>query len=140
MPKNGAIGYKMVEQLLIFPDREYPLRKPGRPGIIFPIGNNRPETRQKRPALPIGIIMEENKNQPTAKDPADIGRIVRAARKKAGLRQAQAAALCGVGTRFLSDLENGKPTLHLGKVLQVMKGFGLLVVIKRKGFADGRSA
>ena len=74
--------------------------------------------------------------QAPAKDPAGIGKIVRQARKDAGLRQAQAAALCGVGTRFLSDLENGKPTLHLGKVLKVLHGFGLCVSIKRKGFAQ----
>ena len=53
--------------------------------------------------------------------PEDFGRIVRYVRQKSNLRQAQAAALCGVGTRFLSDLENGKPTLHLGKVLQVLQ-------------------
>ncbi|MCX5786922.1 MAG: helix-turn-helix transcriptional regulator [Elusimicrobia bacterium] len=79
-------------------------------------------------------------SQAPAKDPTEIGRIVRQARKNAGLRQAQAAALCGVGTRFLSDLENGKATLHLGKVMQVLKGFGLRVVIKRKEFADERNA
>ena len=74
--------------------------------------------------------------QAPAKDPAEIGKIVRQARKEAGLRQAQAAALCGVGTRFLSDLENGKPTLHLDKVLKVLHGFGLRVIINRKGFAE----
>lgn len=74
--------------------------------------------------------------QISAKDPAEIGRFVLEARTRAGLKQAQAAALCGVGTRFLSDLENGKPTLHLGKVLQVLKGFGLRVIIKRKEFAE----
>lgn len=74
--------------------------------------------------------------QTFARSTADFGRIVREARKRSGLRQAQAAALCGVGTRFLSDLENGKMTLHLGKVLQVLHGFGLLVVIKPKTFAD----
>jgi HTH-type transcriptional regulator / antitoxin HipB len=74
--------------------------------------------------------------QALATDPAEIGKIVRQARKQAGLRQAQAAALCGVGTRFLSDLENGKPTLHLGKVLKVLHGFGLRVIIKRKGFSE----
>ena len=83
--------------------------------------------------------MKTNAQEPSqisAKDPAEIGRFVREARNRAGLKQAQAAALCGVGTRFLSDLENGKPTLHLGKVLQVLKGFGLRVIIKRKGFAE----
>lgn len=83
--------------------------------------------------------MKSNAQEPlqiSAKDPAEIGRLVRETRSRAGLKQAQAAALCGVGTRFLSDLENGKPTLHLGKVLQVLKGFGLRVIIKRKEFAE----
>lgn len=80
--------------------------------------------------------MKTNPQQISAMDPAAIGRAVREARTRTGLKQAQAAALCGVGTRFLSDLENGKPTLHLGKVLQVLKGFGLMVVIKRKEFAE----
>ena len=83
--------------------------------------------------------MKSNSQEPlqnSVKDPAEIGRFVHEARKRAGLRQAQAAALCGVGTRFLSDLENGKPTLHLGKVLQVLRGFGLRVIIKRKEFAQ----
>ncbi|MBI3296732.1 MAG: helix-turn-helix transcriptional regulator [Elusimicrobia bacterium] len=71
-----------------------------------------------------------------AKSSEDIGRIVRQARKDAGLKQAQAAALCGVGTRFLSELENGKPTLHLGKVMKVLHGFGLSVLIKRKEFGE----
>ena len=74
-----------------------------------------------------------------AKDPTEIGKIVRQARKQTGLRQAQAAALCGVGTRFLSDLENGKTTLHLGKVIKVLHGFGLRVIIKSKGFSDERN-
>lgn len=74
--------------------------------------------------------------QAPAKDPAEIGKIVRQARKQAGLRQAQAAALCGVGTRFLSDLENGKPTLHLGKVMKVLHGFGLRIIIKRREFVE----
>jgi hypothetical protein len=30
----------------------------------------------------------------------------------------QAVALCNVGYRFLSDIENGKQTVHIGKVLQ----------------------
>ena len=80
---------------------------------------------------------ESPKTLPTfANLPADFGRIVRQVRKQSGLRQAQAAPLCGVGTRFLSDLENGKQTLHLGKVLQVLHGLGLRIVIKRKEYAD----
>ena len=68
--------------------------------------------------------------------PKEIGAVVRQARKQAKLKQAEAAAMCGVGTRFLSDLENGKPTLHLGKTLQVLKAFGLLVLVRKKEFVD----
>ncbi|MFI5346599.1 MAG: helix-turn-helix domain-containing protein [Elusimicrobiota bacterium] len=68
--------------------------------------------------------------------PADIGTIVRMKRKKSGLTQAMAAALCNVGTRFLSDLENGKPTIHLGKTMRVLKNFGIVIVLRKKTFAD----
>jgi y4mF family transcriptional regulator len=64
----------------------------------------------------------------------DIGKRVRAARKKIGLTQADAGALCGVGTRFLSDLENGKPTLQIGKVAHVLKNVGFILTVTRKGF------
>ena len=70
------------------------------------------------------------------KDPREIGALIRQARKQAILKQAEAAAMCRVGTRFLSDLENGKPTLHLGKTLQVLKAFGLVVLIKKKELTD----
>ena len=57
--------------------------------------------------------------------PEALGRAVRAARRAQGLRQTDLAALAGVGTRFLSDLENGKPTAELGRVLQVIDSLGL---------------
>ena len=81
--------------------------------------------------------MKTNAINPTpVKDPKEIGALVRQARKQAKLKQAEAATMCGVGTRFLSDLENGKPTLHLGKTLQVAKAFGLTILIKKKELTD----
>lgn len=65
--------------------------------------------------------------------PKDLGRAVRAKRKADRLTQAKAAALCGVGVRFLSDLENGKSTVELGKVLHVLAGLGLMVDVRPKG-------
>lgn len=59
----------------------------------------------------------------------DIGEISRNQRKKQGLKQAEAAGLLGVGVRFLSELERGKETLALGKVLQVIQGLGLRINI-----------
>jgi y4mF family transcriptional regulator len=57
--------------------------------------------------------------------PADIGDIVRRARKVAGLRQDDLAGLAGVGTRFLIELEAGKPTLRLDKLLAVLAALGI---------------
>jgi y4mF family transcriptional regulator len=57
--------------------------------------------------------------------PSDLGIILRAARKRSGLTQQQFADICGVGRRFLSECEAGKPRLELGKVLQVLKAAGI---------------
>ncbi len=80
--------------------------------------------------------MGEAKEQGRVKSSADLGRLVRDKRRKDGLTQVDAAALCGIGTRFLSDLENGKPTIELGKVLQVMQGLGLELWIEPRGWPE----
>jgi y4mF family transcriptional regulator len=45
-------------------------------------------------------------------------------RKQADLTQPELAAKAGVGVRFVRELENGKTTLRLDKVNQVLKLFG----------------
>lgn len=55
-----------------------------------------------------------------------IGAAVRKARKDAGLRQDELAGAAGVGTRFVIELEAGKPTIQLGKTLQVMNALGIV--------------
>jgi len=68
----------------------------------------------------------------------DLGDMIRKARKSQGATQAEFAALCGVGVRFISDLENGKQTVRLGKVLQVVQCLGLeMSVLPRRGYGDG---
>ncbi len=62
-----------------------------------------------------------------------LGQAVRAKRKADGLTQTKAAALCGVGVRFISDLENGKPTVELGKALSVLGGLGLTIDVRPRG-------
>jgi len=68
----------------------------------------------------------------------DIGEVVRKARKKQGATQADFAALCSVGVRFISELENGKPTAQVGKLLQVLKCLGLEVSIHPRGWTNQR--
>lgn len=56
---------------------------------------------------------------------SNIGDLFKERRKRIGLTQAQAARRCSVGTRFVSELENGKPTLRMDKVVQALRAFGL---------------
>jgi len=56
---------------------------------------------------------------------SDIAAVVRRARKAAGLRQDDLAGLAGVGTRFLIELEAGKPTIRLDKLLAVLAALGI---------------
>jgi y4mF family transcriptional regulator len=56
---------------------------------------------------------------------ADLGSIIRQKRKTDGLTLEEAAAVCGVSYAFLSALENGKETVRLNKVLQVLTCLGI---------------
>lgn len=64
-----------------------------------------------------------------------LGKIVREARRASKLTQNDLAGLCGVGTRFISDLENGKKTVEFTKVLQVLNCLGFELRLQRKGWA-----
>ena len=60
----------------------------------------------------------------------DIGLLVRKKRKKLKLTQIQLAQLSNVGTRFLSDLENGKPTCEVEKTLKVLSNLGIKLTVQ----------
>ena len=49
---------------------------------------------------------------------------VKKMRKAAGLTQAEMAKRTGVGLRFVRDVEQGKPSVRLDKVNQVLALFG----------------
>lgn len=71
-------------------------------------------------------------------DPSQLGRWVRHKRKELGVDQVRAAGLAGVGVRFLSELERGKPTVELGKVLQVIERLGLELHLRPRGAGNDR--
>lgn len=62
----------------------------------------------------------------------DLGRLVRAARKRMKLSQQAFADLAGVGRRFVSELEAGKPTLEIGRVLKVAAAAGIDVLARKR--------
>ena len=55
----------------------------------------------------------------------DLGTLVKEARKKQKLTQVELAQLSNLGTRFISDLENGKPTCEIDKALKVVANLGI---------------
>lgn len=55
----------------------------------------------------------------------DLGHIVRAVRKDAGVRLDDLAAIVGVSKQFTSDVERGKPTVQLGRVLRLLAELGI---------------
>jgi len=61
-----------------------------------------------------------------------IGAMLRIKRKQMKLTQSDAAGLCNVGTRFISELENGKPTMHFDKALKVLNRFGLILGVRER--------
>jgi y4mF family transcriptional regulator len=65
-------------------------------------------------------------------DSVQLGNRVRDKRKKDGLTQQDLAAIAGVGLRFVSELENGKPSVQLNTVLAVLVALGLQLVIVEK--------
>ena len=53
-----------------------------------------------------------------------LAQFVKEKRKQAGLKQEDLSFAAGVGLRFVRDLEQGKPTLRMDKVNQVLHLFG----------------
>ena len=64
-----------------------------------------------------GIKMKENSRN-------DISKYVKQRRKQSKLTQPEMALKAGVGLRFVRDLEQGKNTLRMDKVNDVLRLFG----------------
>jgi y4mF family transcriptional regulator len=67
-----------------------------------------------------------------------IGAFVRRRRRANKLSQAELGLLAGVGRRFVSDLERGKPTNRLDKVDAVLRVFGKKIGVVDRGSSEAR--
>ncbi|MCZ8531279.1 helix-turn-helix transcriptional regulator [Alteromonas sp. PRIM-21] len=65
----------------------------------------------------------------SVKDVKQLGKAAQLVRKTQGLDQMSVASLSSNGTTFLSEFENGKPTVELGRVLRVLDSLGIAVTI-----------
>lgn len=63
----------------------------------------------------------------------ELGEFVRQYRTSQNMLQTDIVGLANTGNRFIVDLEKGKPTLQLQKVLDVLDLIGLEVIVRRKG-------
>ncbi len=61
----------------------------------------------------------------------EIGQVIRAERKARKLNQTMFAAYCGVGRRYLSDLENGKETIEAGRAIEIINLLGFIIRLER---------
>jgi HTH-type transcriptional regulator / antitoxin HipB len=61
--------------------------------------------------------------------PQHIGALVKATRKSLAVRQKDLALTSGTGLRFIIELEKGKPTCQLGKVLTVLNTLGITITL-----------
>lgn len=61
--------------------------------------------------------------------PKDIGETIKSTRKRMGVTQKDLALTSGTGLRFIIELEKGKPTCEIGKVLSVLQTLGITITL-----------
>jgi len=59
--------------------------------------------------------------------PKTVGELVKSTRKGMGVTQKDLAMTSGTGLRFIIELEKGKPTCQLSKVLTVLNTLGITI-------------
>jgi len=72
------------------------------------------------------------------KSPEQLGAAIRTRRRQLKVTQKDLAMTCGTGLRFIIDLEKGKPTCQIGKILQVLQALGLKLQITIPGVGPGQ--
>lgn len=61
--------------------------------------------------------------------PQNIGMTIKMTRKALSITQKDLALTSGTGLRFIIELEKGKPTCQIGKVLTVLQTLGIKVTL-----------
>lgn len=86
--------------------------------------------------LPVGNSTDSER---PIRSSVELGAVIRDRRKRLALKQLDLAGLGNTGNRFIVDLENGKPTVQLQKVLDLMDLLGLEVVVRTKASRSSSS-
>lgn len=79
------------------------------------------------------ILPVSNSNATPVHTPAELGELLRLVRKAQQLTQKDIAGLGNTGNRLIVEIENGKPTVQLQKIFDLLALLGLEMSIKAKG-------
>ncbi len=63
----------------------------------------------------------------------ELGKLIRGVRKSQHLTLEKVSGISNLSMRFLSELERGKETAELGKVLKTLSQLGLEVIVQPRG-------
>ncbi|MBM6779487.1 helix-turn-helix transcriptional regulator [Collinsella tanakaei] len=63
---------------------------------------------------------------------AELGSLIREERLRQKLTQTDLAGISGVGIAFISQLENGKETAEMGRVIRVLTMLGIDLYAERR--------
>lgn len=63
----------------------------------------------------------------------ELGVLIREERLRQKLTQTDLAGISGVGITFISQLENGKETAEMGRVIRVLTMLGIDLYAERRG-------
>jgi y4mF family transcriptional regulator len=69
----------------------------------------------------------------------NIGQFIRQVRNHLGVTQKDLALTAGTGLRFIIELENGKSTCQMGKILQVLQVLGIELHLSHAEIAREKS-
>jgi HTH-type transcriptional regulator/antitoxin HipB len=65
---------------------------------------------------------------------SELGEVIRSHRKQQHLTLEKVSSVTHLGMRFLSEIERGKETAELGKVLEALNKMGLEIIIVPRGY------
>jgi y4mF family transcriptional regulator len=68
----------------------------------------------------------------------EVGELIRESRKRLGVTQKDLALTSGTGLRFIIDLEKGKETCQIGKVLTVLQTLGIGIALTPPSVSESK--
>ena len=66
-------------------------------------------------------------------DTIALGKMIKARRKELGVTQAYLSEVTGLSTTFISDVENGKSTAEIGRIIKLINILGMDFIVESRG-------